>query len=109
MRPPYENIAQVSRKTYFMGHLRRRTKVRSKSNFETQTLYNTCLMCSVVSGFQTRNLFLHRETGEKWAIIRESTLKLRIKLGISVLHKTLALPSKRSNYAGFLAIFSLIS
>ena len=33
-------------------------------------------------------------------------MKIRIKLGISVLHKTLALPINRSNSAGFLAIFS---
>ena len=45
------------------------------------------------------------ETGEKWAIIRESTLKIRIKSGISVLHKTLAHPINRSNSAGFPAIF----
>ena len=31
------------------------------------------------------------EIGEKWAIIRESTLKIRIKLDISLFHETLAL------------------
>ena len=48
------------------------------------------------------------ETGEKWAIIRESTLKIRKKLGISVLHKTLALPINKLHFVALLVIFSLV-
>ena len=58
------------------------------------------------SGHNLANL---GETGEKWAIAWESTLKNRIKLVIPVLHKTLALPINRSNSDGFLAIFPLVS
>ena len=47
------------------------------------------------------------ETGEKWAIILESTLKIRKKLVISVPHKTIALPINILNSAMFLVIFSM--
>ena len=49
------------------------------------------------------------ETGEKWAIIWESALKIRKKMVISVSHKTLALPINILNSAMFLVIFSIAS
>ena len=49
------------------------------------------------------------ETGEKWATIWESTLKIRIKMVISVSHKTIALPINILNSAMFLVIFSMAS
>ena len=55
------------------------------------------------------SLILIGETGEKWAIIWESTLKIRKKLVISVSHKTLALPINILNSAMFLVIFSIAS